>query len=317
MKNTQVHRNEPKLVIITRSDLNNGFQAQQSTHSTADFAYEFPTDFKNWKETSNSIICLGVNNEEELDKWYNILSDMTNVTKFYEPDIKDQLTSICLYANEPIRKKLSSLPLLGRTPKHTYESVIKNMLDTPQTSTQNVLEHGISVNKFYLDLIGERNFDWKLPDWFIENEEFIFNNLYDYNIIKEYQIMHDCGKPYCMVIDEDGKRHFPDHAKVSHKIFSEISNDKTVADLILKDMVFHTIKADEVENFIQENPIQTVLTLMVTSLCELHSNASMFGGIESTSFKIKYKQLDKRGKQILNLIKAEEVKKTQNELAFV
>jgi hypothetical protein len=32
------------------------------------------------------------------------------------------------------------------------------------------------------------------------------------------------------------------------------------------------------------------------------SNASMFGGIESTSFKIKYKQLDKRGNQVLKLI---------------
>jgi hypothetical protein len=46
-----------------------------------------------------------------------------------------------------------------------------------------------------------------------------------------------------------------------------------------------------------------VLTLLVTSLCELHSNASMFGGIESTSFKIKYKQLDKRGNQVLKLLK--------------
>jgi hypothetical protein len=29
----------------------------------------------------------------------------------------------------------------------------------------------------------------------------------------------------------------------------------------------------------------------------------MFGGIESTSFKIKYKQLDKRGNQVLKLLK--------------
>jgi hypothetical protein len=66
-------------------------------------------------------------------------------------------------------------------------------------------------------------------------------------------------------------------------------------------MVFHTIKSDEVEEFLN-NSLQTVLTLLVTSLCELHSNASMFGGIESTSFKIKYKQLDKRGNQVLKLI---------------
>jgi hypothetical protein len=68
-------------------------------------------------------------------------------------------------------------------------------------------------------------------------------------------------------------------------------------------MVFHTIKSDEVEDFVKSNSIETVLTLLVTTLCELHSNATMFGGIESTSFKIKFKQLDKRGKQVLNLLK--------------
>ena len=67
-------------------------------------------------------------------------------------------------------------------------------------------------------------------------------------------------------------------------------------------MVLHTIKSDEVEDFIKNNSIKTVITLLVTALCELHSNASMFGGTESTSFKIKFKQLDKRGKQILKLI---------------
>jgi hypothetical protein len=57
----------------------------------------------------------------------------------------------------------------------------------------------------------------------------------------------------------------------------------------------------KLKNFLNSNSLQTVLTLL-TSLCELHSNASMFGGIESTSFKIKYKQLDKRGNQVLKLI---------------
>jgi hypothetical protein len=38
--------------------------------------------------------------------------------------------------------------------------------------------------------------------------------------------MHDCGKPYCITIDEDGRRHFPDHANVSRDTFSKISNNK-------------------------------------------------------------------------------------------
>ena len=43
----------------------------------------------------------------------------------------------------------------------------------------------------------------------------------------------------------------------------------------------------------------TELSLLITGLSEIHANANMFGGIESTSFKIKYKQINSRGKQIL------------------
>ena len=301
---TQINKDQAKLVVITRSDLTPGYQSQQSTHSIADFAYEFPQQFKEWKTTSNSIICLQVNNEKELNDLYLKLSKLTSVTKFYEPDLNDELTSICLYADKDVRKKVSYLPLLGKKSKLTYEKVIFDMNDTPQTDTQSVLDHGISVNKYFNDLTSSNPIlEWKLPTWFTENKDYILSNIHSKDIVKEYQIMHDCGKPYCMTIGEDGKRHFPNHAQVSFDTFSKISDNKIVADLILKDMVFHTIKSDEVEDFIRNNSIETVLTLLVTSLCELHSNAAMFGGIESTSFKIKYKQLDKRGKQVLNLLK--------------
>ncbi len=305
MKNTQINRDEAKLIVITREDLSNGYKAQQSMHSVADFAAEFPSDFKEWKETSNSIIALGVKNESELDSLYNKLSKITNVTKFYEPDLNDELTSICLYGNSEIRKKLSYLPLLGKEPKTTLKDVIIDMINTPQTNTQNVLEHGISINKYFNDLIGERKLDWRLPEWFTSNEDFIMSNLHDYSTIQEYQIFHDMGKPYCLEIDSEGRRHFPNHAQVSYETHKKYSNNSTVSDLILKDMVFHTIKADDVQEFINSNDIKTVLTLLVTALCELHSNAAMFGGIESDSFKIKFKQLDRRGKQVLSLIKKE------------
>ena len=302
MKMTQINKEQSKLVVITRSDLTPGYQAQQSTHSVADFAHEFPQSFNKWKTTSNSIICLQVNNEKELDTLFYKLSKLTSVTKFYEPDLNDELTSICLFATPDVRKKLSYLPLLGKKPKLTYQQVIFDMLSTPQTDTQNVLEHGNSVNKYFNDLIGDMKLDWRLTDWFQKHKDFILENLHSYDDIKEYQIMHDCGKPYCITIDEEGRRHFTDHANVSANTFSKISDNKIVTYLISKDMVFHIIKADEVEEFVNSNSLQTLLTLLVTSLCELHSNASMFGGIESTSFKIKYKQLDKRGNQVLKLI---------------
>ena len=70
---------------------------------------------------------------------------------------------------------------------------------------QTVLEHGISVLNYYNDLFSKKNiYHWKLPEWFIYNKKWIQNNLLPYNIIKEYTIMHDCGKPFCQTIDEFG-----------------------------------------------------------------------------------------------------------------
>lgn len=301
---TQIKKDktELKLVIITRNDLTNGFKAQQSTHAIADFAYEFPKLFNNWKITTNSIICLSVNNEEELNKLYHKLSGLTSVTKFNEPDLNDELTSICVYGTPEVRKMLSNLPLLGKEPKYNYRSVLMDMIKTPQTNTQNVLEHGLSVNKYFNDLIVEQEFNWKIPTWYVDNAHFILTNLHKIADINEYQIFHDLGKPYCIEYDENGRKHFPNHAKVSAEIYGKISNNDIVKELILNDMVLHTIKSEDIPSFLETHSIETILTLLVTALCELHSNAEMFGGIESDSFKIKFKQLDRRGKQIMKLI---------------
>lgn len=43
--------------------------------------------------------------------------------------------------------------------------------------------------------------------------------------------------------------------------------------------------------------------LLITGLCEIHSNAVMFGGIDSQSFKIKHKKLNRLGKNIVKKIK--------------
>ena len=98
-------------MIITREDISPGYQAVQSTHSIADFAFEFPETFAKWKLESNSIICLGVKNEFELKKLYEKFKELTPSVIFYEPDV-DEMTSLCLYGTPEIRKKLRSLPLL-------------------------------------------------------------------------------------------------------------------------------------------------------------------------------------------------------------
>lgn len=260
-------------MVITRSDLSYGYQSQQSCHSVADFAHEFPQQFNDWKQNSNSIICLQVNNEKELDALYQKLSKLTPVTKFYEPDLNDELTSICLYADKDVRKKVSYLPLLGKPKKSSFNKVISDMINTPQTNTQNVLEQGLSVHNKFKQLLSGDTSDWKLPNWFIDNKDFILNNLHDINTLIEYHILHDIGKPYCIEYDSDGKRHFPDHVTVSYKTYKKISNNQIIADLIKKDMIVHTIKSDEINKFIDSNDIKTILSLLITSLCEIHANS--------------------------------------------
>lgn len=180
------------------------------------------------------------------------------------------------------------------------------MTNCEQTQGQSVLQHGESVKNYLFDLLNHlRNqhqlkYDWLLPDWIYENKDFILNSLPSDQTLDLYTTMHDCGKPFCLTIDTDGKKHFPNHAEVSYQIFTQLFNDSIVAELIRHDMDIHLLKSDGVEQFCQ-NPY--ALTLLLTGLAEIHSNASMFGGINSTSFKIKHKCITQRGKQIINQLK--------------
>jgi len=169
-----------------------------------------------------------------------------------------------------------------------------------------VLQHGESVRDYLFDLINHLRtgtplkYEWKLPDWIYTNKDLILSSLPDDETLELYTVFHDAGKPFCLTIDEDGKRHFPNHSEVSYNIFKQVFNNEVAADLIRRDMDIHLLKADGVELF-SKNPY--ALTLLLTGLAEIHSNANIFGGIESTSFKIKWKCINQRGKQIINLIK--------------
>ena len=96
--------------MITRQDINPGYQVVQSTHSIADFAHDHPEVFSKWKEESNSIICLSAKSQEHLLKLYEKYSSLTQASLFFEPDV-DEYTSMCLYGSPEIRKALSHLPL--------------------------------------------------------------------------------------------------------------------------------------------------------------------------------------------------------------
>lgn len=173
---------------------------------------------------------------------------------------------------------------------------MKNCL---QTEGQSVYQHGLSVKEHINELIDILKFDhvnnYKLPYWFFQYKNQILSNLLPINIINEYTIHHDCGKPYCLLIDDNGKRHFPNHAEVSEKTWSAIGGNPIAAKLMGMDMLIHTMKANDIDAFIKH---PEAITLLMVGLAEIHANAKMFGGIESTSFKIKWKQIDKRGKVI-------------------
>lgn len=162
-----------------------------------------------------------------------------------------------------------------------------------QTPGQTILQHGIAVSDRYKDLIGERGLEWRLPSWFTDSLSGLCPSA---EIMEQYHVMHDVGKVFCRTVDEEGRQHFPDHARISAAVWRAEGGDKLVGDLIQRDMDMHRLKPSQVEEY--DRP-ELVPALLLTALSELHANAEMFGGIESTSFKIKWKALDKLGRKLL------------------
>ncbi len=223
--------------------------------------------------------------------------------RFYEPDY-DQVTAIGLVPSELSRKLTSSLKLCGKLSQELYtDTVIRDMMRTEQMTNLSVYEHGKMVNEWYhklLDAMKNDSFEQfpKIPKWVLEYKEYLLTEIWKYDeySINEYQIMHDCGKPYCLIIDEDGRKHFPNHANVSYETYMKSVGDEFVANLIKHDMDMHTMKASDIDEFIK---IDGFIILMLTSLSEIYANSTMFGGVDSTNFKIKFKQIEKRGNAII------------------
>ena len=101
-----------KLVTVTRKDLSAGYQLVQSGHAIAEFIQHFPDKFAEWKQQSNYLISLSVDDEERLQRlFYKLQDNGADVVAFTEPDIDDQLTSICYYGTPEMRKITQNLDL--------------------------------------------------------------------------------------------------------------------------------------------------------------------------------------------------------------
>jgi hypothetical protein len=183
-----------------------------------------------------------------------------------------------------------------------YRHMIDSMKSTWQIpGKQTVYEHCLSVTGKALELYDyltkgkALQSDWKLPPWLQEHRELIVKELIPRAALIRYTQYHDCGKPLVAEI-RNGKPHFPGHEFYSEAVYrSFLKKDRQVIRLIKNDMLIHRSKCEDVQKLFD---FRERMTLLIVSLAELHANAELFGGIESDSFKIKYKKLDSRGKAV-------------------
>jgi hypothetical protein len=175
--------------------------------------------------------------------------------------------------------------------------LVTAMRQCPQTQGQSVYQHGEVVRDRTRQLIqyldtGEIPLGWILPDWLAAYRTQLRSALMPRHTIDEYTLYHDCGKPYC---PSDGVRKFPNHAEISYQTWLGVGGNHAAARLMRMDMWIHTMKAADVSGFCSQPEAPT---LLLAGLAEIHANAEMFGGTDSVSFKIKWKQLDRRGQAI-------------------
>lgn len=191
----------------------------------------------------------------------------------------------------------------------TLGDLLLTMHGCAQARGQSVLDHGLSVWRHARELLRSVETGaapapladgpegaWRLPEWWAEAREALRARLLDPAVLSAYAVFHDVGKPACRTVDAEGRAHFPDHAAVSAGVWRARGGTPAVARLLAADMAMHTMKAVDVPEF-AATPEAASLVLM--SLAEVHSNAAMFGGTATVSFKSKWSQIDRRGRAIL------------------
>ncbi len=196
----------------------------------------------------------------------------------------------------------------------TVAGLRQHMRACAQTQTQSVLAHGLQVARYFEDLRrhvidgAALQYEWVLPAWVYN--PVLWQHLPTKKQMQRYHIYHDCGKPWSRTIDEQGRAHFPDHAQKSAEIWQLLHQVDVEVELMRMDMDIHLLKDDGVEQF-ADHPLANALLL--TGLAEIHANAAMFGGIDSISFKIKHKHIQRRGRAITALLESRSTKNTINQ----
>lgn len=175
----------------------------------------------------------------------------------------------------------------------TIEELHTSMHSCMQTEGMSIWQHGVDVHEKYLhiiDILSDKSEnDYNLPIELFD----IYKNypVIDIEIMKHYHVYHDCAKGMCLEIDENGRRHYPEHCYWSMKQYSYLFPDRGIEQfMVFHDMDFHTMKTAELYPLSMSH---CAFSLYLTSWAELTSNAIMFGGLTSDSYKIKRKKLVK------------------------
>lgn len=175
--------------------------------------------------------------------------------------------------------------------------LIKAMTYCEQAPGYSIYRHGCDVARRYeslhkLLMTGEATMAWSIPEKVLEALRPLAERALTPEAAHDYHVYHDCGKPYCLQIDEQGRRHFPGHAQVSSSTWASLyPEDHITIELMRLDMWCHTAKGED-RDHIAKHPLGP--TLLLTAYAELHANAEvLFGGFDTDSFKIKRKALDK------------------------
>lgn len=175
---------------------------------------------------------------------------------------------------------------------NTYESLLVKMKRCFQFENIDMYEHGLMVNREYINLITSLE-EGLISEVFPVDLIDIYssNILLDLRLMLLYQVVHDCGKPHCRSVGDDGRIHYPDHARISYEQIKKLyPNEIDLQFLVLHDMDFHTLKPAQLEELAKS---KYGFSLYLTAWAELIANAQMFNGFDSVSFKIKRKHLIK------------------------
>lgn len=227
------------------------------------------------------------------DVYYRWLPEME-----ISPELRTQLQQLLVVTR--YRASGLSMKAFERRYPDAFRLYLRSTMATAPQGSSSVMKHCVQTREAFdrlaCHLETQEPLALPVPAWVQSYREPLARLAAENrSLMQEYLGWHDCGKPFCLAYDEQGRPHFPGHATVSALVWLEGGGCAHAASLMAQDMDLHTLKAEDCEEFARRPDAGLLLLAGVASL---HANAQDFGGAESESFKIKFKRLSARGQRI-------------------